>query len=71
MTSGNSRVPARGAFALSGLIAASHTPLRADGDLNLPLIEKQAALLVKNDISAVFCCGTTGEGMSLTYKHRR
>ncbi|MEA2710516.1 MAG: N-acetylneuraminate lyase [Phycisphaerales bacterium] len=63
-------VSAASGFALAGLIAAPHTPLRADGELNLPVIEKQAALLIANGISAAFICGTTGEGMSLTVAER-
>jgi len=57
-------------FALRGLIAAPHTPFTADGDLNLPVIERQAALLIENDVTAAFICGTTGEGMSLTVPER-
>ena len=57
-------------FSLRGLIAAPHTPLRADGDLNLAVIEKQAALLIENGVTAAFVCGTTGEGMSLTVPER-
>src|SRR5687767_2911467 len=57
-------------FKLSGLIAAPFTPFRADGDLKLEVIEKQAALLRENGISAAFVCGSTGEGMSLTVDER-
>jgi len=66
----NPSPPPPSAFRLAGIIAAPHTPLRADGDLNLPVIEKQAALLIDNGISAAFICGTTGEGMSLTIAER-
>jgi N-acetylneuraminate lyase len=59
-----------GSFKLSGLIAAPYTPLRPDGDLNVSMIEKQAAMLVTNGISAAFVCGSTGEGMSLTLDER-
>lgn len=57
-------------FALSGLVAAPHTPLRPDGDLNLPMIERQATRLVESGVGAAFVCGTTGEGMSLTTDER-
>ena len=57
-------------FRLSGLIAAPYTPLRPDGELNLPMIEKQAAHLVATGVTAAFVCGTTGEGMSLTTDER-
>lgn len=55
---------------LSGLIAAPFTPLHADGTLNLPQIEHQAAALAANGVSGAFICGTTGEGMSLTAAER-
>src|SRR5688500_10072384 len=57
-------------FALSGLTAAPYTPFRHDGDLNLPVIEKQAARLIETGVSAAFVCGTTGESMSLTVDER-
>ena len=57
--------------ALSGLVAAPFTPLRADKTLNLALIPKYAGWLVDNGVSAVFICGTTGEGSSLTTDERK
>ncbi len=56
---------------LSGLIAAPHTPFRADGTLNLATIASQARLLAHNGVSGAFICGTTGEGASLTSEERR
>lgn len=55
---------------LSGLIAAPHTPFKADGSLNLRMIERQAGLLHKNGVAGAFICGTTGEGSSLTAAER-
>jgi N-acetylneuraminate lyase len=55
---------------LSGLIAATHTPLDAQGQINLPAIETQAAYLVRQGITGVFIGGTTGEGLSLTLEER-
>ena len=55
---------------ITGLVAAPHTPLRADGELHLPAIEQQIAVLVEGRISAAFVCGTTGEGMSLSTPER-
>jgi N-acetylneuraminate lyase len=55
---------------LTGLIAAPHTPMHADGSLNLDVIERQAQCLNDNDVKAVFVCGSTGEGISLSTSER-
>jgi len=55
---------------LSGLIAATHTPFDAQGEINLPAIETQAAYLLRQGINGVFIGGTTGEGHSLTREER-
>lgn len=57
--------------ALSGLIAAPHTPFRSDGAVALDTIPRQAQLLARNRVSGAFVCGTTGEGASLTSDERR
>jgi len=57
-------------FELGGLIAAPYTPLRADGDLNLELVEKLARALEADGVRGAFVCGTTGEGPSLTTDER-
>jgi N-acetylneuraminate lyase len=57
----------------TGLIAATHTPFRAEDaslGLRLEIIEKQAAALVADGVSGVFICGTTGEGLSMTVAER-
>lgn len=56
---------------LHGLIAAPHTPFAADGSLNLPIVEKQAALLLANGVTIAFIGGTTGEMHSLALDERR
>ena len=56
---------------LGGLVAAPFTPLRADKTLNLALIPQYASWLTDNGVGAVFICGTTGEGFSLTTDERR
>jgi N-acetylneuraminate lyase len=53
-----------------GLIAAPPTPMHADGDLRLELIDRQAELLARNGVVGAFVCGTTGEGPSLTVQER-
>lgn len=54
----------------AGLVPAVLTPFTASGELNLPAVEKQAELLVRDGVAAVFVCGTTGEFSSLTYGER-
>lgn len=56
---------------LSGLIAAAYSPFRADGDLNLPVIDDLAGLYRESGVAGVFICGTTGESHSLTVRERQ
>ena len=56
---------------LLGLVAAAHTPFKADGTLNLAIVEQQAAHLLKNQVATVFIGGSTGESHSLTLEERR
>jgi N-acetylneuraminate lyase len=56
---------------LSGLIAAPHTPFRADGSVAVDVIPQQARLLAHNGVRGAFICGTTGEGPSLSSEERR
>ncbi|MBE0534970.1 MAG: dihydrodipicolinate synthase family protein [Phycisphaerae bacterium] len=55
---------------IQGLVAAPFTALKSDGDVNLDIIEQQAAFLQRNGIRSIFICGTTGEGFSLTTDER-
>lgn len=55
---------------LTGLIAAPHTPMKADGSLNLDAVEPLAAHLLRHGITGVFIAGTTGEGHSLAVDER-
>lgn len=55
---------------LSGLIAATHTPLHADGALDLSGVERQAEHLLRHRVQGVFIAGTTGEGPSLSLEER-
>jgi N-acetylneuraminate lyase len=55
---------------LTGLVAAPHSPFTGEGDLNLRIVEQQAAVLVEGGTSAAFVCGTTGEGASMTTAER-
>ena len=56
---------------LTGLVAAAHTPFKADGTLNLAVVEQQAAHLIKNKVATVFVGGSTGESHSLALDERR
>ncbi len=53
------------------LIAATHTPLLENGDLNLDQIAPQAAHLKSAGVHGVLVAGSTGEGQSLTTPERR
>jgi N-acetylneuraminate lyase len=55
---------------LTGLVAATHTPFRDDGELNLDAVEKQAAHLQKSGVGTVFIGGSTGESSSLALQER-
>ena len=55
---------------LTGLIAATHTPLFPDGTLNLQAVEKQAEYLAAAGVRGVFPGGSTGESHSLTVEER-
>jgi N-acetylneuraminate lyase len=56
---------------LEGLVAAVHTPFKADGSLNLAAVETQAAHFAKNGLKVVFIGGSTGESHSLNVEERR
>lgn len=65
----NSGMPSRAKY-LTGLVAAPHTPMHADGSLNLSAIPKQAEVLARNGVSGAFICGSTGECHSLSTPER-
>ncbi len=56
---------------LEGLIAAPHTPFDTDGEVNLPVIDQIADLLVKQGVLGVYVCGTTGEGVNCSVAERK
>lgn len=55
----------------TGLTAAVHTPMHADGSLWLEQIEPLVAHLADIDVSALYVCGSTGESASLTSSERK
>lgn len=58
-------------YQLRGLIAATYTPMHADGTLNLGEVPKLVSYLEQAGVSGIYVCGSTGEGMSLTSEERR
>ena len=57
-------------FKFTGLCTATHTPVHADGALNLDAVALQAKFLRSHGITSVFIGGTTGESSSLTVSER-
>ena len=58
-------------FRLTGLIAATFTPMRADGSLNLGQTEPVVEHLLERGIRGMYVCGSTGEGPSLSLAERK
>jgi N-acetylneuraminate lyase len=56
---------------LSGLIAATFTPMRADGSLNLAMAKPIVDHLLASGVSGLYVCGSTGEGPLLTTEERK
>ncbi len=56
---------------LIGLIAAPFTPMNDEGELALGQIEKLARLYENNDVKGAFICGSTGEGVSLSFNDKK
>jgi N-acetylneuraminate lyase len=56
---------------LTGLIAATYTPLQPDGELDLSQVPKVVDKLLAEQVDGFYVCGSTGEGMSLSSDERR
>jgi N-acetylneuraminate lyase len=56
---------------LSGLVAATYTPLNDDGRLNLSVIQPMVENLLGHGVAGLYVCGSTGEGMSLSSDERK
>ncbi|MGN0855647.1 MAG: dihydrodipicolinate synthase family protein [Kiritimatiellia bacterium] len=56
---------------LQGLIAAAHTGFNAEGSVDLDVIPKQAAMLVRQKVTGVYVSGTTGEGICCSLAERK
>ncbi len=57
-------------FRLTGLIAATFTPLKHDGSLNLDQVPRIVDQLAAEGCNSLYVCGSTGEGVSLTGEER-
>lgn len=55
---------------IEGLIAAPFTPFHANGDINPGIIPAYYSFLKKNGVSGAFICGSTGEGVSLSFREK-
>lgn len=55
---------------IEGLISAPFTPFDENGELNLKLIPEYYQSLKRNGIAGAFICGSTGEGVSLTFAEK-
>ncbi|XP_068175906.1 N-acetylneuraminate lyase [Antennarius striatus] len=57
---------------VTGLVAATFTPLKSNGEINLSEIGPYIDYLIeKQGVKNIFANGTTGEGMSLTVMERK
>ncbi len=58
------------AFRLTGLTAATFTPMQTDGSLNLDRVGSVVDYLLAQGIRALYVCGSTGEGPLLSNAER-
>ncbi len=58
-------------YRLKGLVAATYTPMDADGRLKLDEVPAMVDRLIDEGVGGMYVCGSTGEGMSLTGVERR
>ncbi len=56
---------------IKGIIPAVFTPLQPNGKVNLRHIKPICDFLIQDNISAVYVCGSTGEGPLLTTQERQ
>ncbi len=56
---------------LTGLIAATCTPMDEQGRLKLDVVPPMVDRLIAEGVAGLYVCGSTGEGMSLTGAERR
>lgn len=56
---------------IEGLVAATFTPMRVNGGLDLDKVGPIVDRLIADGIKGIFVCGSTGEGPSLTTSERK
>ncbi len=56
---------------LRGMIAATFSPFKEDGSLDLDRVGPMTDRLIDSGIAGLYVCGSTGEGMSLTTGERQ
>lgn len=56
---------------LKGLVAATFTPFDPKGNLKLDLAQDYIDYLVESGMIAIYTCGTTGEGVSMSVDERK
>ena len=56
---------------LRGLIAATYTPFKLDGSLDLAAVPPLVERLLADGIEGFYVCGSTGEGVSLSTPERK
>lgn len=54
-----------------GMVAATFTPIKMDGTLDINKVPDMVEKLINNGIKGIFVCGSTGEGPSLTGNERK
>lgn len=57
-------------FTLPGLVAATFTPLKPNGDLDIAPIPSMVQWLHEQGIRGLYVLGSTGEGVSMTFAER-
>ncbi|MCK5000464.1 MAG: dihydrodipicolinate synthase family protein [Anaerohalosphaera sp.] len=55
----------------TGLIAATFTPMKPDGSLNLDMVAPMVDHLIADGIKGMYVCGSTGEGPLLSTDERK
>ena len=56
---------------VSGLVAATFTPFRENGAIDVDAVQKQAEYLNATGVHWIFLSGTTGESVKLTFAERK
>lgn len=56
---------------MNGLVPAAYTPMNADFSVNYDAIAPMAIYLKNTGVTAIFICGSTGEGCNLTTEERK